>query len=219
MRFSIDDYAKTFKMSKEMIHSKLKSKKLNYIIEGGVTYIIVPRSSLDERQQKTIETPSKPLSPVPAKTSIAMVIALYQKENNHLKLKIKELEAKIDSLVNDKENMLIAERNRIEEIYTAKDEQLKSILEVLSSKLLLTQNNNTIHDVDVTQQPSQPSISLASNGLIELKRYLKFIGIGSEGRKLVRNRFTERFGSDIRIIQKEGEFYVDLSKYDYTDLL
>lgn len=202
-----------------MIHNKLKSKRLNYIIEGGVTYIIVPRSALSD-EQKISEPQPKPVSTQPTqKTSVGMIISLYQKENHHLKLKIKELEAKIDSLINDKEQMLIAERNRIEDIYTAKDEQLKNILEVLSSKLLLTQNNNTVHDVDVTSQPASPTVAFASNGLIELKRYLKFIGLGSEERKVVRNRFYERYGSDIRIIQKEGEFYVDLSKYDYTDLL
>ncbi|MFZ2889505.1 MAG: hypothetical protein WA010_03410, partial [Sulfuricurvum sp.] len=61
--------------------------------------------------------------------------------------------------------------------------------------------------------PSLPS------GLIELKRYLKFIGMGSDERKSVKRRFELAYGSDIRIIQKEGEFYVDLSKYDYTDFL
>ncbi|MDD4855730.1 MAG: hypothetical protein PHQ22_04235 [Sulfuricurvum sp.] len=219
MRFSIDEYAKTFKMSKEMIHNKLKSKRLNYIIEGGITYIIVPRSALSEEKQRDIQsaqkTPSNASSPA-TKTSVGMIIALYQKENNHLKLKVKELEAKIDSLVNDKEQMLIAERNRIEEIYISKDEQLKNILEVLSTKLMLSQNS-TIHDVDATE--STNPIPFTTNGLIELKRYLKFIGIGNEGRKAVRNRFSARYGSDVRIIQKEGEFYVDLSKYDYTDLL
>jgi hypothetical protein len=220
MRFSIDDYAKTFKMSKEMIHNKIRTKRLNYIIEAGVTYIIVPRSSLDEESklslleaQKTKAATTPP--PAPAKTSIGMVISLYQKENHHLKLKVKELEAKIDSLIHDKEQMLIAERYRIEEIYTAKDEQLKSILEVLSTKLMLSQNT-TVHDVVATQPQN---LSFASGGVIELKRYLKFIGIGSEGRKNIRNRFAQAYGSDIRIIQKEGEFYVDLSKYDYTDLL
>ena len=220
MRFSIDEYAKTFKMSKEMIHNKLKSKRLNYIIEGGVTYIIVPRSALSEEKQHAISSSKNPStsSTVPStttKTSVGMIIALYQKENNHLKLKIKELEAKIDSLVNDKEQMLIAERNRIEEIYTSKDEQLKNILEVLSTKLMLSQNS-TIHDVDAT---TPNTIAFSASGLIELKRYLKFIGIGSEGRKAIRSRFSDRYGSDVRIIQKEGEFYVDLSKYDYTDLL
>lgn len=222
MRFSIDEYAKTFKMSKEMIQNKIRTKRLNYIIESGVTYIIVPRSSLDEEKRQEIHESSKQTAPVNTpttaspKTSVGMVISLYQKENHHLKQKIKELEAKIDRLTNDKEEMLIAERTRIEEIYTAKDEQLKNILEVLSTKLMLSNNSQAVHDVDVAQ-PSP--ISIEPKGLIELKRYLKFIGIGSEDRKLVRRRFTERFGSDIRIIQREGEFYVDLSKYDYTDLL
>jgi len=222
VRFSIDEYAKTFKMSKEMIQNKIRTKRLNYIIEAGVTYIIVPRSSLNEEKHREIQESAKQTAPavVPAvtsqKTSVGMVISLYQKENHHLKLKIKELEAKIDRLVNDKEDMLIAERTRIEEIYTAKDEQLKSILEVLSTKLMLSNTNNTVHDVDVAQPAA---LSIEPKGIIELKRYLKFIGVGSEERKLVRRRFADRFGSDVRIIQREGEFYVDLSKYDYTDLL
>lgn len=222
MRFSIDEYAKTFKMSKEMIQNKIRTKRLNYIIESGVTYIIVPRSSLDEDKRREIQESSKQTTAAniatttTPKTSVGMVISLYQKENHHLKLKIKELEAKIDRLTNDKEDMLIAERKRIEEIYTAKDEQLKNILEVLSTKLMLSNNSNTVHDVDVAQPNA---LSIEPKGVIELKRYLKFIGIGSEDRKLVRRRFSERFGSDVRIIQKEGEFYVDLSKYDYTDLL
>jgi len=220
MRFSIEEYAKRFKMSKEMIHNKIRTKKLDYVIEEGVVYINVTNSSRGEELkpaslEKNSSAPT-PASP-PAKTSIGMVISLYQKENHHLKLKIKELEAKIDSLIHDKEQMLIADRNRIEEIYTAKDEQLKNILEVLSSKLILLRNDNTVHDV-VATAPQNP-IPLVSSGVIELKRYLKFIGIGAEERKTVRNRFSQAYGSDIRIIQKEGEFYVDLSKYDYTDLL
>lgn len=215
MRFTIDEYAKTFKMSKEMIHNKLRTKRLNYIIEGGITYIIVPKSSLDD--EKTAPS-SKPATTAPQapKTTVGMIISLYQKENQQLKLKIKELEAKIDRLVNDKEQMLIAERQRIEEIYTAKDEQLKSILEVINTKLLLSHDAN-IHDVDVTSSSPQPAP--IANGLIELKRYLKFIGMDSEERKQVRRRFEAAFGSDPRIIQKEGDFYVDLSRYDYTDFL
>lgn len=218
MRFTVDEYAKTFKMSKEMIQNKLRTKRLNYIIEGGVTYIIVPRSSLDEEKRQEIAQNMKPLSPTPApqKTTVGMIIALYQKENQQLKLKIKELEAKVDRLVNDKEQMLIAERERIEEIYTAKDEQLKNLLEVINTKLLLSQGN-TVHDVDITAT-SSVAPTLAS-GIIELKRYLKFIGMSSEERKTVKRRFELAFGSDIRIIQKEGEFYIDLSKYDYSDFL
>lgn len=220
MRFTIDEYAKTFKMSKEMIQNKLRTKRLNYIIEGGVTYIIVPRSSLDEEKRVEItqknDASAASLSPQHPKTTVGMIISLYQKENQQLKLKIKELEAKVDRLVNDKEQMLIAERQRIEGIYTAKDEQLKNILEVINTKLLLS-HDNAVHDVDVTARA--PETAPIANGIIELKRYLKFIGMNSEERKLVRRRFEAAYGSDMRIIQKEGEFYVDLSKYDYTDYL
>lgn len=219
MRFTVDEYAKTFKMSKEMIQNKLRTKRLNYIIEGGVTYIIVPRSSLDEEKREELSQRSRVSSPAPApqKTTVGMIIALYQKENQQLKLKIKELENKIDRLVNDKEQMLIAERERIEEIYTAKDEQLKNLLEVINTKLLLSRDND-VHDVDITSIP-QPAAASLPNGTIELKRYLKFIGMGSNERKAVKRRFELAYGSDIRVIQKEGEFYVDLSKYDYTDFL
>lgn len=218
MRFTVDEYAKTFKMSKEMIQNKLRTKRLNYIIEGGITYIIVPRSSLDEEKRQELAQHAKPISavPVPQKTTVGMIIALYQKENQQLKLKIKELESKIDRLVHDKEQMLIAERERIEEIYTAKDEQLKNLLEVINTKLLLSRDNS-VQDVDITvPQPIAPALS---SGIIELKRYLKFIGMSSDERKGVKRRFELAYGSDIRVIQKEGEFYVDLSKYDYTDFL
>jgi hypothetical protein len=216
MRFTIDEYAKTFKMSKEMIQNKLRTKRLNYIIEGGVTYIIVPRSSLDEEKRRELAHHAKPSSaPAPQKTTVGMIIALYQKENQQLKLKIKELEAKIDRLVNDKEQMLIAERERIEEIYTAKDEQLKNFFDVINTKLLLSRDNS-VHDVDISATPITPPLA---SGVIELKRYLKFIGMSSDERKAVKRRFELAYGSDIRIIQKEGEFYVDLSKYDYTDFL
>lgn len=221
MRFTVDEYAKTFKMSKEMIQNKLRTKRLNYIIEGGITYIIVPRSSLDEEKRQELTQTSKhspAASSPPQKTTVGMIIALYQKENQQLKLKIKELEAKIDRLVNDKEQMLIAERERIEEIYTAKDEQLKNFFEVINTKLLLS-HENKVHDVDISATPITAAPQSTGGGIIELKRYLKFIGMSSDERKAVRRRFELAYGSDVRVIQKEGEFYVDLSRYDYTDFL
>ncbi|MDX1296488.1 MAG: hypothetical protein R3302_09470, partial [Sulfurimonadaceae bacterium] len=128
MRFTIDEYSQRFKMSKEMVQSRLRDKKLNYIIEEGTTYIIVPRSSLNEPQLKALDEAEtetapaapKPKAPAPAKpkTTVATIIALYQKENRHLKEKIAQLEEKIDGLIADKEQMLRDERDRIEQVYS-----------------------------------------------------------------------------------------------------
>ncbi|MBD3799830.1 MAG: hypothetical protein IE883_08200 [Epsilonproteobacteria bacterium] len=93
---------------------------------------------MDEAKRQEISQETKtPITSAPQKTTVGMIISLYQKENQQLKLKIKELEAKVNRLVNDKEQMLIAECECIEEIYTAKDEQLKNLIEVINTKLLL----------------------------------------------------------------------------------
>lgn len=223
MRFTIDEYSQRFKMSKEMVQSKLRDKRLNYIIEEGTTYIIVPRSSLNEPQLREIDAAAaaqkeaQPQAPAKPKTTVGTIIALYQKENRHLKEKIVELEAKIDRLIADKEQMLRDERDRIEQVYSNKDEQLKNILELINTKLMLTQNPE-VHDVDVHQdEPIEASWDQGE--YVELRHYLKSLDIKSGDRKMIRRRFAEAFGSDVRVIQQNGQFFLDFSKYDYSDLL
>jgi len=149
MRLTLDEYSKHFKMSKEMINSKLRAKKLNYIIEDGVTYIIVTRSSLEADKRESIHKEQKEQNkaskaqeekqmPHKPKTTVAMVLSLYQKENQHLKEKIVQLEAKIDKLIDDKEQMLRDEMNKIEQVYSQKDEQLKNILELMNKKKIFS---------------------------------------------------------------------------------
>lgn len=200
MKLTIDEYSKKYKMSKEMISSKIRAKKLNYIIEDENLYIIVqdePQKQLPEKQKMTVST----------------IIALYQKENRQLKEKIIELEAKIDKLIDDKEQMLREERNRIEQLYNSKDEQLKNILELINTKMLLEQKQleSTIHEVE-TIKDNEPKI-------VELKEYLKTLNLKQSQRKKIKQNFLNVYDSDIRIIKKDGSLYLDFSKYDYNDLL
>lgn len=226
MRFTIDEYSKRFKMSKEMISSRLKNKRLNYIIEEGTTYIIVPRSSLDEPQRKAIHEETKQVrqektaaqAPAKPKTTVGTIIALYQKENHQLKQKIKELETKIDKLIDDKEQMLRDERDRIEKVYSNKDEQLKTILELVNTKLMLSQPDQTVHEVEPAQEEAIDA-SWQQSDFVELRHYLKSLELPSSARKAVKRRFAEAYGSDVRIIQQNGQFFLDFGKYDYSDLL
>ncbi len=237
MRFSIEEYSQRFKMSKEMIHSRMRNKRLNYIIEDGVTYIIVPRSSLESEVRREIHEEKKVEAEVtkpviqepeiltppqkPKKTTVGTIISLYQKENHQLKLRIKELEAKIDKLIDDKERMLIDERNRIEKVYTNKDEQLKTILELINTKML-TSATQTVHDVHLDDKQENEEVLEASwqtPRLVELKKYLKTLDVAAPERKIIKKRFTSGYGHDVRIIQHNGEFCLDFSKYDYSDLL
>ena len=215
MRLSIDEYADRFELPVATIHTKLRSKELNYTIDQGIVYILL--SSTPEQKQKT---------------SVGTIIALYQKENQHLKDKIDELESKIDRLINDKEQMLREERSRIEHLYQSKDEQLKTVLELINTKLQLSQprpieSSQPLNSVEIDldeefevpiaakepiQEPHNPH-------KISLRQYLKNIGLEAIEKRLIKRRFAGAYGSDIRILQHSGEFYLDLSKFDYSDLL
>jgi len=227
MRLTVDEYSKQFKMSKEMIKSRLKTKKLNYIIEDGVTYIITSQAS-DETVPTVLQTKKETqniVAPVKQKTTVATILALYQRENKQLKEKIQQLEEKIDRLINDKEQMLRDERDKIESIYSAKDEQLKNVLELINAKMKLEQEQTPelIHEVatvslEQTKKESKKNKKNADK-VIELREYLKTLSLKSYQRKIIKKRFLAVYDSDIRIIQQNGKLYLDFSKYDYSDLL
>ncbi len=223
MRLTIDEYSKRFKMSKEMIKSRLKTKKLNYVIEDGVTYVIAAQAPLDIQEEvQEVKKESVPnLVPVKQKTTVATILALYQRENKQLKEKIFQLEEKIDKLIDDKEQMLRDERDKIESLYTAKDEQLKNVLELINAKMQLEQNqpNELIHDVDSFPISEPPKEVKKVDKVIELRKYLKTLDLNSLNRKIIKRRFLAVYDSDVRITQQNGKLYLDFSKYDYSDLL
>jgi hypothetical protein len=209
MRLTIDEYAARYRMSKEMVYAKLRAKRLDYTVENGVTYILLP---------DTVQSHSQTRTPARSKTTVGTIIALYQKENQHLKNRIADLEAKIDKLIDDKEQMLREERDRIETLYSNKDEQLRSILELINTKLMLSQTPN-VHDVSVDNPGDSIEASLHDSDFVELRDYLKRLELTSQERKTIKKRFAAAYGSDIRVIQQNGAFYLDFSKYDYSDLL
>jgi len=138
------------------------------------------------------------------KTTVAMVIELYQKENKLLKERVEQLELKIDKLVDDKERMLIDERNKIEAIY----------LEVINTKLLLENSKPAVvHDVETLK------ITNKDEKLVELKKYLKTLDLNSKKKKIIKDRFSKVYDDDIRVIKQNGKLFLDFSKYDYSDLL
>ena len=223
MRLTIDEYSKHFRMSKEMINSKLKAKKLNYIIEDGTTYIIVIKTRADKLKEQ--ELPKEKVVPkqtnvlAKSKTTVATVLALYQRENKQLKEKITQLEEKIDKLIDDKEQMLRDERDKIEQVYSKKDEQLKNILELINTKLMLEQQPQTIHEVE-TLSPQDEEIEIDEQPkLVELRAYIKSLDLKAYQRKIIKKRFIAAHDSDIRVIQQNGKLYLDFTKYDYSDLL
>ena len=209
-----------------MINSKLRTKKLNYIIEDGTTYIIVTNKSFNTTIQEETITPIakeetvKTTPPSKQKTTVATILALYQRENQQLKEKIVQLELKVDKLINDKEEMLRAEMQKIEQVYSAKDEQLKTILELVNTKLMMDSNNaQEVHEIETISNINDNQKPTLQSELVELRTYIKTLDLKQYQRKIIKKRFHAVHDSDVRIIQQNGKLYHDFSKYDYSDLL
>lgn len=224
MQITIDEYAARYKMSKEMIRAKLRAGRLPYTEAGGMTYITVEDAPI---QEEAVE--QKPH--VRQHSTAGAIIMMYQKENNQLKQKITELEAKIDGLISDKEQMLREERDRIETVYANRDEQLKSFLELVNAKLvqegfkLGSAHPSETMTPAVNATPGDTSSMVpeeraaAFSGRAELLQYLAAKHYTDAQIKTVKKRFAKAYGNDIRVNQQNGEFILDFSKYDYSDLL
>lgn len=224
MQMTIDEYADRFKMSKEMIRAKLRGGRLPHTVEDGTTYITVDTPRAHTRVQAAApETPQR--------TTAGAIIMMYQKENSRLKRKITELEAKIDRLISDKEQMLREERDRIETVYANRDEQLKSFLELVNAKLVQegfklgasradeTAPSDISSPAAAAQPPEQAEPVMKMARQLELLQYLATEHYTPAQIKEVKKRFAKAYGNDIRVNQQNGEFILDFAKYDYSDLL
>ncbi|MBE0498042.1 MAG: DNA-binding protein [Campylobacterales bacterium] len=197
-KLSVAQAAEKFNVSKEAIHNRIRRGSLDCVIEHGVKHVLI-----DEQAQPK-EEPQE-----------SKYYAYIEDENISLKEKIKELEKLNSTLRNQKEMMLIEEKKKIEQIYKERDEQLKQLLNTITSKFLPHLEQRFVDEkvddvVDVEALSSEP---------IRLKRFLKLKDYKSAKNQRIKNRFKRLVGQDERVVRKEGKIYVDPVKYDYRDLL
>ena len=205
MKLSVAQAAEKFKVSKEAIHNRIRRGSLDCVIEHGAKYVLI------DEPASTVKTPENDKYHI-----------YIEEENIILKEKVKELERQNLSLRDQKEMMLIEEKKKIEQIYKERDEQLKQVLNTISSKFLprpeeeFTEEDNgkkekSFADVfDVEALQSEP---------IRLKKFLQLKAYKPGKRLRVKNRFKRLIGRDKRVFRQNGKIYIDPEKFDYKDLL
>lgn len=216
MKLTENEYCKHFKISKELLSSRIRAKKVEFVIENHIRYILTSDDTVQNSNSSEISKeviPSNKHVPTHKKVTVATVLALYHKENAILKRKIVQLENKVDRLIDEKEQILKDELSKLENFYSAKDRQLKNILELVNNK----NEEIAIHDVESYNEFSDDSGD-SEHKLTDLKEHLKWLGLKSAKRKTIKKRFLDLQDSDIRIIKQNGGLYLDFSRYDYSDL-
>lgn len=204
-KMTIADAAEYFNVSKEAIHNRIRRGSLDCIVEDGVKYVAVES----------------------AKNSAATNIAgdnrythYIEQENERLREKVDVLEKETTRLRDQREQMLIDERVKVEQIYKERDAQLRSVLHVVATKFLSHASVDDVMEearsvdainVDVVESEIDEWVSLKS--FLKLKRY------NDKEKKKIKNRFEAVIGDDIRLSLRSGKIFLNPSEYDYSDLL
>ena len=196
--------AQHFNVSKEAIHNRVRRGSLDSVIENGVKYVILGEA------KRAAQTP-------PSDTRYYEYI---EKENERLSAKVDKLEKETSRLREQREQMLIDDREKIERIYKERDEQLKSILQVVTSRMIAQSGVDAIQEEDavtaeVVEEKSDPDIEKP----VPLKVFMKLKGYGKKKRKKIKARFKKRVGRDERIILKGKKLFLKPRHFDYSDLL
>ncbi len=212
---TVGEAAAHFGVSKEAIHNRIRRGSLQSVIENGVKMVVVDESMKKAKPAQRAATPRKKVP------SDGKYEKFLEEQNAKLQARIETLEGETRTLRDQKEQMLIQEREKIERIYKEKDEQLKSILSSISSQFMLDAPQEK-REVIIEQEEmieAEPAI-IEESEVISLKKYLKNKKLSPKKEEKVKKRFKKAAkDNDDRITIIGSKYYLDIAKYDYRDLL
>ncbi len=205
-KLTIADAAEHFGVSKEAIHNRIRRGSLNSIVENGVKHVAIP-------SPKPIQNTSSGNDP--------RYTQYIEQENERLRGRVDVLENETSRLRDQREQMLIDERLKVEQIYKERDAQLRSVLHVVATKFLSHVNPEAVMQEGM-EKGSMDAINadvVEADGWVSLKDFLKLKRIKDKEKKKIKKRFEERALNDIRISGHEGKLFLNPGEFDYSDLM
>lgn len=197
-KMTIADAAEHFAVSKEAIHNRIRRGSLDCIVENGVKYVAV----------------AMPKGGASANTvSDSRYTQYIEEENGRLREKVEVLEKETTRLRDQREQMLIDERLKIEQIYKERDAQLRSVLHVVASKFLSHANADAIVEEAINAD------IVEADEWISLKAFLKLKRVKDKDKKKMKARFQEAKSDDARISVRGEKIFLNPARHDYSDLL
>lgn len=206
-KLSISDAAERLGVSREAIHNRIRRGSLESVVEDGVKLVF-----LDEAGEVRAAAKKSDSKKHPAQTD-ERYVRFLEEQNAKLQTKVETLESETRTLRDQKEQMLIEERIKIEQIYKEKDEQLKNIIHAISSKFMLHTPKEDLIEAEINDDEN------TKRRLTSLRKYLKSQNFSKKRGKEIKERFMDAAKEDLRIITIGKKHYIDLQKYDYSDFL
>ena len=202
-KMTIADAAEYFNVSKEAIHNRIRRGSLDCIVDNGVKYVAVESAKAN------------------ASTNVVSdnrYMQYIEQENERLRGKVDILEKETTRLRDQREQMLIDERVKVEQIYKERDAQLRSVLHVVATKFLSHANPEAV--MQEADAINADVVDTEIDEWISLKSFLKLKRIKDKEKKKVKSRFESAVeDEDGRLSLREGKIYLNPSLYDYADLI
>ena len=205
-KLTIADAADHFGVSKEAIHNRVRRGSLNCIVEDGVKFVVI---SAPKGAQNTNSVPD------------ARYTQYIEQENERLRGRVDVLENETSRLRDQREQMLIDERIKVEQIYKERDAQLRNVLHVVATKFLSHVNPEAVMQEGM-ERGTMDAINadvVEADGWTSLKDFLKLKRIKDEAKKKVKKRFEKLQGSDERVSVRDEKLFLNPGIYDYSDLM
>ncbi len=204
-KMTIAEAAEYFNVSKEAIHNRIRRGSLNCIVDNGVKYVAVETAKSDAAATMANDL---------------RYTRYIEQENERLREKVDTLEKETSRLRDQREQMLIDERIKVEQIYKERDAQLRNVLHVVATKFLSHASVDAVMEEAKSADAINADIIENDAGeWISLKAFLKLKRYDDKEKKKIKNRFKALGESDGRLKNSEGKMYLNPSQYDYSDLL
>ncbi len=223
-KLTVTEAAKLLGVSKEAIYNRLRRGSLQSVVEEGVKYILLTKTSSKESLSSRKATDNN--------TAESAYIELLKNQVEELKQKNEKLESDKERLVADKERLLIESKEKIEMIYKERDEQLKAILALANRQISVASEvtsppSNTfqrtaaehgyVEEVDITDEEEDESVQ--EEELLEsysdwrdLRSYLKEKGFSKKEKQQINDVLTKKASQLNDVLDKNGKIFIKKGK-------
>ncbi|MBE0491526.1 MAG: integrase [Sulfurospirillum sp.] len=206
-KLTLTQAAVHFGVSKEAIYNRLRRGSLESVVEDGVKYVLLE------------ENPTKTTQKTIAQNSFQReFIELLQLQVQELKMQNAKLELDKDTLIKEKEKLLIESKEKIESIYRSRDEHLKTILSLANTKAVahnhVDANETVIQEADFEEEQVDlvDQICETFEDWIEIDEYLEVNNYDQEASQIIKQKLLEQLGKNKNIKRSSGEIFIKKGK-------
>lgn len=230
-KLSVSEAAEVLGITKEAIYNRIRRKSLKLIDEKGVKYVLIEDNNATNEPQTKVKT-TKTNAKKSTKQVSENLGEATQEQSEFIKFlltQLEELKEQNRNLQDDKERLhaqkeqiLIANKDEIAEIYKERDEKFRYFLQMLERPLLARQNGEYIRPIDVefdegdrsAQSEEKDKFNSEAKDEIKIKKwlslseFLKGLNLKNKKIKKIQKLIIKNIGKSKFIKFKDGVIWV-----------